>query len=146
MLPLCDAGDKRCRLPPEKRRVPRIPSRMVAIVEDDESVRVAMRGLVRSYGFDAESFDSGEAYLADDAPERTGCLVTDVEMPGMDGFTLLRHLGERGCTAPVVMISAGTSPDLEARARDHGARGLLRKPFPAAALIAHLDATVGSGG
>lgn len=126
--------------------MPTIPSKMVAIVEDDESVRVAMRGLVRSYGFDAECFASGEAYLAADAPERTGILVTDVEMPGMDGFALMACLGERGCTAPVVMISAGTSPDLEARALSHGARGLLRKPFPAAALIAHLDATIARAG
>ncbi|WP_162184707.1 response regulator transcription factor [Sphingomonas hengshuiensis] len=123
----------------------RIAAQIVAIVEDDESVRIAMRGLVRSYGFTAEAFESGEAYLAADAPERTGCLITDVEMPGMDGFALVRRLGERGCHTPVVMVSAGTSPDLEGRALECGARGLLRKPFPAAALIAHLDATLGAG-
>ncbi|WP_448664785.1 response regulator transcription factor [Sphingomonas sp. CJ20] len=128
----------------DTRPVSNAEKSMVAIVEDDESVRLSVSALVRSYGFKAACFASAEDYLASPSVAETGCLVTDIEMPGMGGFALVEALGARGVLPPVVMVSATTDPALAGRARDCGARGFLRKPFPAAALIAHLEAAIGT--
>jgi len=113
-----------------------VPARpLIAIVEDDESLRPALLGLVRSLGYQGEGFDSAEAFLAAGAQYRAACLVTDLQLPGIGGLELKAHLDEAGCALPVIAITARTEAALDARALAAGALCLLRKPFEADALI-----------
>jgi FixJ family two-component response regulator len=109
---------------------------LIAIVEDEASLRVALVGLLRSHGYKAEVFASAEAFLESDAAPRTSCVITDIQMPGLSGIDLKQRLGERGCGAPVIMITARTDQRLHQRAAASGALCVLRKPFAADDLIA----------
>ena len=122
--------------------MPAIP--LIAIVEDDESLRPALIGLVRSLGYAGEGFDSAEAFLDAGAQHRAACLVTDVQLPGQSGLELKARLAEAGCALPVVMITARAEPQVEERALACGALCLLRKPFEAAALIAAIERALDS--
>src|SRR5947199_10166500 len=75
---------------------------LVAIVDDDASVRQSARRLIRSFGYRAEAFASGEECLATASAARTACLVLDVRMPNMDGLEVQRRLAERGVRIPTV--------------------------------------------
>lgn len=108
---------------------------LISIIDDDDSMRTALSGLVRSHGYAAAAFDSAEAFLAGDGPERSSCVITDVQMPGMSGFDLKASLDERGTTAPVIMITARADASIDARAKESGALCLLRKPFAADRLM-----------
>lgn len=111
---------------------------LIAVIEDDASVRVAVSSLVRSFGYDARGFESAEDFLASDAVDGTACIITDIQMPGMSGIDLKRHLTANGNAVPVIMITAQAEPDLEPQALASGAACFLRKPFEAEALIACL--------
>lgn len=113
-------------------------SAQVSIIDDDESMRTALVGLVRSYGYSARAFESGEAYLRSDA-RACDCIITDIHMPGLSGFDLKRRLtGERDET-PVIMITARTEPALRLQASDCGAVCLLQKPFQASDLVSCIE-------
>jgi len=84
-------------------------------------MREALVGLVRSLGYEARSFASAEDFLACDDLERFACTITDIQMPGMNGFELKQRLDERHSTLPVVMITARTEPGLEQKALSSGA-------------------------
>jgi FixJ family two-component response regulator len=102
---------------------------LIAIVDDDESMLEAASGLMRSLGFDAESFSCAEDFLRFPGFERAACLVTDIHMPGMSGLDLHRHLMALGRNIPTVLITA--DPDEYGRASDLGPDivGKLTKPF-----------------
>lgn len=112
---------------------------LISIVEDDESLRLAVVGLVRSLGYRALAFGSAEDFLAASAARASNCVVTDIQMPGLSGIELKQKLAADGCAAPVIMMTARTEPALHERALKSGAFCLLRKPFTADALIACLD-------
>lgn len=112
---------------------------LISIVDDDESLRTALLGLVRSLGYRVSGFDSAEAFLASGPAPDTGCVITDIQMPGLSGFDLKRGLLERDRHVPVIMISARTDPGLHEKALASGAICLLKKPFEAAELIACID-------
>lgn len=103
-----------------------MPKPLIAIVEDDDSVRTALIGLVRSVGYDGAGFASAESYLADAAGRVAQCLVCDCQLPGMSGLDLAAQL--RGAM-PVILITARTERTIDDRASEHGVRCLLRKPF-----------------
>lgn len=115
------------------------PPALIAIVEDDESLRTAMVGLVRSLGHRAVSFGCAEDFLADAAARAAACVVTDIQMPGLSGIDLKLKLVEAGCATPVIMVTARTEAALHDRAKASGAYCLLRKPFTAEALVECLD-------
>ena len=94
---------------------------LVAIVDDDASVRQSTRRLIRSFGSRAEAFASGEEFLASASAARTACLVLDVRMPNMDGLEVQRRLAERGVRIPIVFLTGRASDDEERRARSAGA-------------------------
>jgi FixJ family two-component response regulator len=101
----------------------------IAIVEDDESVRTALRELLRSAGFAAATFASAEDFLATGRDADVDCVVADINLPGMSGVMLLQTLAAAGRRARVVLITGRDDPatlDLIERA---GAAPLLRKPF-----------------
>ncbi len=108
----------------------------ISIIDDDESMRLALAGLVRSFGFAAQAFGCAEDFMrADAAP---ACIITDIQMPGLSGIGLKQWLDRRSSAAPVIMITARSEPHVLAQARASGAVCLLKKPFDADALLACL--------
>ena len=108
---------------------------LVAIVDDDASVRTSTRRLIQSFGYRAETFASGREFLTSPLAARIACLVLDVRMPDVDGLEVQRQLTARHPHVPVVFISGRASDDEERRARAAGAVDFLRKPLAAATLL-----------
>ncbi len=105
------------------------------MVEDDDSLRVAIVGLLDSLGYRVQAYASAESFLADDAGSAADCIITDIQMPGLSGIELKRRLDETGVTTPVIMVTARTEAVLHARARASGAACVLQKPFQEADLV-----------
>ncbi len=127
------------------RGQPRTAPPLVAIVDDDASVRRSTGRLIRSFGYRAEEFASGEEFLASPVAARAACIVLDVRMPNMDGLEVQGELTARHLHVPVVFISGRASDDEERRARAAGAVAFLRKPLAAAMLLAVLQTAVPRG-
>jgi FixJ family two-component response regulator len=115
------------------------PDRLISIIDDDESLRAALVGLVRSLGHRASGFANAEDFLAAGLAGESAVIVTDIQMPGLSGIELKERLMAEGCAAPVIMITARTEPGLQERAFASGALCLLKKPFAAEALIDCLE-------
>ena len=107
----------------------------VAVIDDDEPFRTALVEALLSLGYGVHGFASAEEFLAANGNASWRCVITDVQMPGMSGIDLTRLLTARGSQVPVIIITARSEPDLESRAAASGAICLLRKPFPAEALL-----------
>ena len=86
-------------------------TRIVSVVDDDESLRRSLRNLLGSVGFRVKTFASAEAFLESNDQEQTGCLVLDLRMPGMSGFDLLRHLSGTDVRTPTVILTAHGDDD-----------------------------------
>jgi FixJ family two-component response regulator len=110
---------------------------LVAVVDDDESFRLALVDSLCSLGYRAHGFASAECFIAGD--EKCDCVITDIHMPGMSGLDLQRLLAARGSTTPVIVITARTEQGLEARVAASGAICLLRKPFETDELLDCLE-------
>ncbi|HET9716371.1 MAG TPA: response regulator [Pseudolabrys sp.] len=116
---------------------------MISIVDDDEAVREATKGLVRSLGYSAATFASAEEYLHSGHVKDTSCLIIDVQMPGMNGVELQERLIADGRETKVIFMTAFSEERLRARAMQAGAIGFLKKPFDDASLIKCLDRAIG---
>ncbi len=112
---------------------------MIAIVDDDESVREATKSLVRSLGYQAATFGSAEEFLGSTQLKSTSCLITDVRMPGMSGVELQDRLIADGRNMPTVFISAFSDERVRQKVLESGAIGYLRKPFEEDRLIECID-------
>ncbi|WP_245444705.1 response regulator transcription factor [Microvirga sp. KLBC 81] len=112
---------------------------VISIVDDDESVRDAIRSLLRALGYVVDTFASAEDYLQSPHLSDTSCLITDIQMPGMNGFELQRRLVSKGLQMPVIFMTAFPEEAVSRLARDAGAVSLLSKPFDEQALISCLD-------
>jgi FixJ family two-component response regulator len=113
--------------------------RLISIVDDDASLRRGLVSLVRSLGYAASGHVSAEDFLATGEAERTDCVITDLQMPGMGGIELKLRLDRQAPAVPVIMITARSEPALLDRARSSGAACLLRKPFQHDAFLACLE-------
>ncbi len=113
--------------------------KLISIIDDDESLRMALVGLVRSLGYRSQGFGSAEEYLGNGDLGGSACLITDIQMPGMTGIDLKKLLAARGLGMPVIMITARTEPGLREKALASGAVCLLHKPFEADALITCIE-------
>jgi FixJ family two-component response regulator len=111
----------------------------ISVVDDDDSFRLAIIGSLRSFGYAAQGFSSGEEFFAAQAAQLSNCVITDLHMPGMSGLDLIRQLQTRGSPVPAIMITGRPEPGLEAKATAAGALCLLRKPFETDALIQCLE-------
>ena len=111
---------------------------MISIIDDDESMRFALAGLVRSFGFGAKTYGSAEEFLTSGTSEASSCIITDIQMPGLSGIQLKQWLDDHASTAPVILITARSEPHIHAQARASGAVCLLKKPFDADTLLACL--------
>jgi FixJ family two-component response regulator len=109
---------------------------LVAVVDDDESVRESLPDLLRELGFAVEAFPSAESFLATGNIDETTCLVLDISMPGMSGLDLQRELKRRDQEIPIVFITAHGDESLRPRLIEGGAVECLFKPFSEAALLA----------
>jgi FixJ family two-component response regulator len=115
------------------RKVSKEP--LIAVIDDDAPFRVALVEALLSLEYEARGFTSAEEFIIEDRQVACNCVITDVHMPGMSGLDLKRRLTNLGSAVPVIMITARTESDLEARAAACGAVCLLRKPFDIEALL-----------
>ena len=112
---------------------------MISIIDDDESIREATRGLVRSLGYKADTFASAEEFLHSERVCESSCVITDVHMPGLSGVELQRLLKAQGHRTPIIFLTAFPEERIRARVLRAGAIGFLTKPFREECLIDFLD-------
>jgi FixJ family two-component response regulator len=108
---------------------------LIAVVDDDASFRLSVEALIRSLGWEIQSFDSAEAFLASPLRGDVDCIICDIQMPGMSGIEMKQRLIEDGSDLPVIFVTALADPGVEVRAMASGALMLLHKPFDAQDLI-----------
>src|SRR5437660_11220725 len=108
--------------------------RMVSIVDDDASLRRSLRNLLTSVGLRVETFESAEVFLESGSLDKTSCLVLDLQMPGMGGLGLMRHLAESDTRIPEIIETAHGDDDMRQRTLQVGAIGFLEKPAGGPAL------------
>jgi FixJ family two-component response regulator len=101
---------------------------LISIVEDDEPFRESMRKLLRSLGYTVEAFPSAADFLASPLLSKTACLVSDVQMPGMTGVELHRHLTKAGYSIPTILVTAYPNEVVRRRALKDGIVCYLPKP------------------
>src|SRR5215212_119982 len=101
----------------------------IAIVDDDDAVREAMKLLMRSWGYHASKFGSADEFLNSEQVDDTSCLVTDVQMPGLSGIELQDRLVASGHRIPIIFITAYSDENVRMQAMKAGALAFLIKPF-----------------
>lgn len=126
----------------QQRNVRQSP--LVAVVDDDESVRESLPDLLKEFGFSVLTFSSANEFLVSDSVDRTMCLVLDVAMPGMSGLDLQKELKSRGYKIPVIFITGQKDESIRMRALDQGAVDVLFKPFSDVALREALSKAMGA--
>jgi FixJ family two-component response regulator len=114
----------------------------IAIVDDEEPVRKALKRLLRASGLEAESYASGKDFLDANAQRRPDCVVLDLHMPGMSGLEVLRELRAQHSALPAVMITAYDEPATREQCLAAGAAAYLRKPLDERLLLNAISATV----
>ena len=112
--------------------------KLISIVDDDESMLVALKALLRSMGFDVNTFTSALQYIDTCVGQEPCCIITDIQMPGMCGFEFKRWLDSHGSTVPIIMVTALSEPRIWTQANATGIVGLLKKPFDAKELLSCL--------
>jgi FixJ family two-component response regulator len=115
---------------------------LISIVDDDESVREALCGLLRSVGFAVNAFASAEEFLVSDQLRSAECLVLDVRMPGMGGLELQRQLVAGHYEIPVILITAHEEEGMRARALRRGVEAVLIKPFSEEAILSAIHSAL----
>ncbi|SEJ82037.1 Response regulator receiver domain-containing protein [Sphingobium sp. AP50] len=109
---------------------------LIAIVDDDEGLRVSLDGLVRSLGYRVSTFSSAEAYLSSAVAAESACIISDVQMPGgMSGIRLAQKVKASSDPIPIILISAFVDERVSAEANAAGVHAFLRKPFDGEVLI-----------
>ena len=110
-------------------------NKLVAIVDDDDSVRSALQGLLKAVGLPAQAFASAEEFLKSGQLHQTACLIADILMPGMSGLELQAKLNAEHCRIPTIFITAHGDANLRMQALRAGAVEFLAKPFDDEALL-----------
>jgi FixJ family two-component response regulator len=117
-------------------------TKLVAIVDDDDSVRGALQGLLRAVGFSSRAFESAEAFLGSGDQREAGCLIADIRMPGMSGLELQARLNAEHCRIPTIFITAHGDEEMRFEALRAGAVEFLPKPFDDEVLIESVRAAL----
>ena len=115
---------------------------LIAVVDDEDSVRKALGRLIRSAGFNVETFSSGTDFLLSLRQRRPHCVVLDLRMPQLSGFDVQQEMKVVDAGVPVVVITGDYSAEGRARALNLGATAYLRKPVDDATLLAAIRAAV----
>lgn len=132
----------------ETSNPPPAPARrgqVIALVEDDDSLRAALKRVLRAWGFETRAYASAEAALGGSDPDWPDCWVVDVGLPGMSGLDLVDRLRQRGTPSPVIVISARGEAQLRDQIRRRGIEHFLAKPFLGSLLVRTVDAVLGEG-
>lgn len=124
-------------VPPMATRTPRI-----AVVDDDPFVLRGLRRLLRSAGFDVDTYASGAAFLNAGGDDEPDCVVLDLHMPQTTGFEVQAQLVNRGRSTPVIVITGGDNPEAQSRALRQGAKGYFGKPVDGEALLETIEAAI----
>ena len=119
---------------------------VISIVDDDEAVRLALRSLVRSLGYVSNVFASAEEFLGSSQLNETSCLISDIQMPGMNGIELQNRLRILDYSTPVIFVTAFPDERNRALALEAGAIGFLEKPFEGRAIIKLIETALRTGG
>ena len=109
---------------------------LIAIIDDDQSMREAVKGLIKSFGYRAEAVASAQEFLRSRHVRRASCLIADMQMPGMTGLELYQRLSASGTPIPTILITAYPDDGIRERARSAGVTGYLSKPFEEDDLLA----------
>jgi FixJ family two-component response regulator len=118
--------------------------KMVAVVEDDESYRVALQRLLKSAGLSVLAFASAEDFLDSGQQHETACLIADIRMPGMSGLDLQAKLNADHCPIPIIFITAHGDEQMRLQAMRGGAVKFLGKPFDCAILLESVREALGN--
>jgi FixJ family two-component response regulator len=117
-------------------------SRLIAIVDDDQSVQCALQDLIESEGLPTLCFGSAEQFLDSEARYAAACLIADVRMPGISGIELQAKLKADQCRIPIIFITAHGDAKMRIQAMRDGAVEFLTKPFDNAVLLETVHAAV----
>jgi two-component system response regulator FixJ len=117
----------------------------IAVVDDDPFVLRGLGRLLRSAGFDVDTYASGVAFLNAEGDAEPDCVVLDLHMPQTSGFEVQAQLVKRGRSTPVIVITGGDNPEAQSRALRLGAKGYFRKPVDGETLLETIDAAITSG-
>ena len=117
---------------------------MVAIVDDDDLMRGALQGLLKTIGLSARTFASAEEFLDSGDQHQTGCLIADIRMPGISGLDLQAKLNAERCRIPTIFITAHGDEKMRMQALRAGAVEFLTKPFDDEALLGIVRAALES--
>jgi FixJ family two-component response regulator len=123
----------------------RLPKHIISVVDDDESARRSTTLLVESFGFQAAGFESADSLLKSGQLQETSCLIVDVQMPGMNGLQLQRHLAASGYKIPIIFITAHDNKESRQQAMQAGADAFLSKPFNDDLLLETIRAAMQDG-
>jgi FixJ family two-component response regulator len=119
-------------------------AKLVAIVDDDELMRDALRGLLKAVGLPAQEFASAEEFLESGQRHQTACLIADIRMPGISGLELQAKLNADRCKIPIIFITAHGDEKMRMQAMRAGAVEFLAKPFDDEALLDSVRAALNS--
>jgi FixJ family two-component response regulator len=117
-------------------------AKSIAILDDDDSVRGALLGLLKAVGLPAQAFASAEEFLKSGQQHRIGCLIADIRMPGMSGLELQAKLNAERCRVPIIFITAHGDAKMRMQALRAGAVEFLAKPFDDEALLESVRAAL----
>jgi FixJ family two-component response regulator len=119
-------------------------TKLVAIVDDDDSMRSALQGLLESAELPAQSFASAEEFLKSGQHHQVACLIADIRMPGMSGLELQAQLNAERCRIPIIFITAHGDEKMRMQALRAGAVEFMAKPFNDEALLESVRAALES--
>src|SRR6266404_4008950 len=119
-------------------------TKLVAIVDDDDSMRSALQGLLKAVGLPAQAFASAEEFLKSGQQRQTACLIADIRMPGMSGLELQAQLNAEHCRIPTIFITAHGDAKLRMQALRAGAVEFMAKPFDDEVLLENVRAALDS--
>jgi FixJ family two-component response regulator len=117
---------------------------LVAIVDDDDLMRCALQGMLKSVGLPSQAFESAEKFLASGQLNHIACLIADIRMPGMSGLELQAKLNAEHCWIPTIFITAHGDTKMRMQALRAGAVEFLAKPFDDEALLGSVRAALES--
>jgi FixJ family two-component response regulator len=124
---------------------PDVKTPLIAIVDDDEAVRIGTTSLVRSLGYDVQTYGSAEDFLDSQERHDAACLISDIQMPGLSGLDLQKVLVAEHSPTPIIFITAYPDASVRQLAMQAGAAGFFSKPFDGETLIQCLEQAVGAG-
>src|SRR5467141_2269620 len=119
-----------------------VTSKFIAVLDDDDSVRNALQGLLKAVGLPAQTFASAEEFLKSSERQQIACLIADIRMPGMSGLELQAKLNAERCRIPIIFITAHGDEKMRMQALRAGAVEFMAKPFNDEALLESVRAAL----